>query len=207
MVQCWMVSRVRWIVTHTYIVTSAGWSAMEIVTEHTAYFHLYITFPPLQIPQPHNTPLQHPMRHLWACMFAHLHHPTLIGPITNHTIRLASCTDPAVTFPFLDRSPHCFLTISSLFYFTDLPPWYPTARLSYPTHPDAGRLVLNHCATQSVIQGTVAILPQMILVLVPVIIIFVFIVFCIQPFPHHFFTHKCTSLWSVISHPILDGFS
>ena len=30
-----MVGQVRWPVTHTYIVTSAGWLAMEIVTEHT----------------------------------------------------------------------------------------------------------------------------------------------------------------------------
>ena len=29
-----MVSHVRWIVTHAYIVTSTGWLAMEIVTEH-----------------------------------------------------------------------------------------------------------------------------------------------------------------------------
>ena len=36
MVQCWMVGCVRWIVTHAYIVTSAGRLAMEIVTEHTA---------------------------------------------------------------------------------------------------------------------------------------------------------------------------
>ena len=57
--------------------------------------------------------------------------------------------DPAVTFPFLDRSPHCFLMIFFLFYFTNLPPWYPAALLSYLTFPDAGQLVLSHWAMWS----------------------------------------------------------
>ena len=72
------------------------------------YFCLYITFSPLWIPQPHNTPLWHPMQHLWACAIAHSHCPALIGPITNCTIGLASCIEctcdlwtPLLHFPFL----------------------------------------------------------------------------------------------------------
>ena len=158
---------------------------MSLLTQYghrPSHFHLSITFPPLWIPQSHDAPLWHHAQHPWAFTIAHSHCPTLIGPITNHTYHQTSFTyrmymwptDPAVTFPFLDRSPHCFLMIFSLFYFTDLPLWYPTAWLSYPTHPDAGWPVSSHCTTRSVSQGTVAILPRMILVLVSLIVIFVF---------------------------------
>ena len=76
------------------------------------YFCFYITFSPLQIPQPCNTPLWHPMWHPRACVIAHSHCPALISPITNHTIRPASCIKCTcdlqtllLHFPFL-TGPH-----------------------------------------------------------------------------------------------------
>ena len=80
--------------------------------------------------------------------------------------------DSAVTFPFLDGSPHCFLMIFSLFDFTDLPLWYLTALLSYLTHPDVGWPVLSYCTMWSVSQWTAAVLLWMILVLISLIVIF-----------------------------------
>ena len=61
-----------------------------LVQPYTLSFLPSITFPLLWIPQPHNTPLQHPTWHPWACMITCSYHPTLIGPITNCTIRPAS---------------------------------------------------------------------------------------------------------------------
>ena len=110
------------------------------------------------------------MQHLQACAIAHL---LLLVPInqshhwTGFAYRMYRWpTDLTVTFSFLDWSPCCFSDDYFFFQLTNLPPWYTTVLLSYPTHPDVGQPVSSPCITQSVSQGTVAISPQIILVLV-----------------------------------------
>ena len=120
------------------------------------YFLPFITFPLLRIPQPCDMLLQHPVQRSWACVITCItlpcprwpHYQSHHQPSFMYWMYMWF-TDPTITFPFLDGSPHCFLMIFSLFYFTDSPPRYPIALLSYLTHPDVAWLVLSHCTKQS----------------------------------------------------------
>ena len=108
-------------------------------------------------------------------------------------------TDLIVTFSFLDWSPHCFFDDYFFFQLTDLPPWYVTVSPSYLTHPDVCWPVSSHCAMQLVSQETVAISPQMILVLVFSWQVFFYLITCNfftqqRSFPESLDSAKCVSL-------------
>ena len=119
---------------------------------YTLSFLSFITFPPLQIPQSCNTPLWHPVWHSWACAITRIAppHPRWPHYQLHHWPGFMYqmymwLMDPTVTFPFLDGSLCCFLMIFPCFYFTDLPPWYPTVLLSYwPWCGSTGLKPLHH---------------------------------------------------------------
>ena len=52
----------------------------HLVLVYTPLFSLFITFPPLQIPQPCDKLLQHPVQHLQACAIAHIASPCPCWP-------------------------------------------------------------------------------------------------------------------------------
>ena len=158
---------------------------------HSVPMYSFLFFPVYYFPSIMNTPA---MQHTCAtsCMTPmslcnHLLTPlTLVGPInqSHHWTSFAYGMyrwpmDVTVTFSFLDWSPCCFSDDYFFFWLTNSPPWYVTALLSYPTHPDTGQPVSSHCAMWSVSQGTVAISPQMILVLVFPWQVFLYLITCI----------------------------
>ena len=88
------------------------------------YFRLYITFPPLRIPQPHDAPVQPPARHPRAFTITRSLCSPLLAPLVRRTIRPAlrmECTGDLWTsllhFPFRTGPHVVFLMIIS---FSDL---------------------------------------------------------------------------------------
>ena len=84
------------------------------------YFCLDITFSPSWIPQPHDAPVQPPVRHLWAFAITHSPHSPSLTPLIHHTIGPAlrmECTGDLGTsllhFPFRTGPHIVFLMIIS----------------------------------------------------------------------------------------------
>ena len=118
------------------------------------YFCLYITFPPLWIPQPHDMPVQPPMRLLQAFSITHPPHLPSLALLIYRTIGPAlhmECTGDLQTsllcFPF-QTGPHIvFLMIISFsdlsIYHCDMWQFCPVTRLA-PTWADWSQVIALH---------------------------------------------------------------